>query len=221
MPSTHLPYPRHNFGKYPHLRDFIGVDESHDTQLDIDADGDLHFEFDLHLSEDETNSAIRNGTALKGKIAFNRNNIEEATVRTNFGFEVKVVGIQNLNRAIHGDLVAVELLDESEWLSSKLIEIADEDFDNKDDENGNLTGRTAESTTIQYKNLIDRIINTGLVPVGKIKGVVKRNLRNLAGQIKRLVPQKSGATYAEVGPVDPRYPNTLLLLSDVSMLLMI
>lgn len=31
---------------------------------------------------------------------------------TQFGFEVKVIGVQNLNRAIHGDHVAVELLPE-------------------------------------------------------------------------------------------------------------
>ena len=93
----------------------------------MDESNELYTPFEVHHDETELNSKIRTGELIRGKIAINRNNVEEATVRTKFGFEIKIVGLKNLNRCIHGDFVAIELLDESEWLEAKTLDLVDDD----------------------------------------------------------------------------------------------
>ena len=170
--------------------------------------------FETHLDETDLNSKIRTGELIRGKIAINRNNVEEATVRTKFGFEIKIVGLQNLNRCIHGDFVAIELLEESQWLEAKTLDLVDDDGALDDDKSDNRSQKTAATETKEFKSLVERVIKMGLCPTGKVNGIVRRDLRNLAGQMKRIV-KIGGVDYSEIGPVDPRYPNTLLLLADV------
>lgn len=94
-------------------------------------------------------------------------------------------------------------------MASKTIDLADDDLAVED---ADITSqRTAETETMEFRNLADRIIKMGLCPVGKVRGLVKRDLRNLAGQIKQII-EIGGVKYSEVGPVDPRFPNTLLQL---------
>lgn len=43
------------------------------------------------------------GQLIKGKLKFGRNTMNEATVMSQYGFEIKIIGSENCNRAIHGD----------------------------------------------------------------------------------------------------------------------
>lgn len=45
------------------------------------------------------------------------NTSEGKIIVRNFDFEIAIQGVQNLNRCFHGDIVAVEILPEKEWVS--------------------------------------------------------------------------------------------------------
>ena len=51
------------------------------------------------------------------------------TMTTSFGFDIKVVGKAENNRAIMGDIVAVRLHDECRWLSNKHVNLQEDDVD--------------------------------------------------------------------------------------------
>lgn len=198
--------------KFPHLQDFIGVDDTI-KDLNINEIEEISGDFEEHLEEIDLNSKIRVGSLIKGKLRFGRNNMNEATVMSQFGFEIKIVGEKDINRAIHGDQVGVELLDEEFWLSSKTVNMEDEDMIND-----GASENTAATQTVEFRNLVEKIKQLELCPVGRIKGIVKRNLRNLAGQVKRVVFERDGYFFAECQPVDPRYPSTILRLTNVRFL---
>jgi len=47
-----------------------------------------------------------------------RNDINDAVVFVpKYDIEIKIQGAQNINRGLHGDLVAVELLPEDQWVT--------------------------------------------------------------------------------------------------------
>ena len=55
---------------------------------------------------------IADGTAFRGKVKFNRFNSEQATIHSRvLNKEIIIQGLENINRSINGDIVAVELLD--------------------------------------------------------------------------------------------------------------
>jgi exoribonuclease R len=57
------------------------------------------------------------GNAFQGKIKFGRFNKNEASVTSSvLNKEIVIIGPANLNRAIHGDKVVVELQDPSQWI---------------------------------------------------------------------------------------------------------
>lgn len=201
-----------NLQKFPELQNFIGVDQTV-VDLDFNKYPEISTEFDSHLTEEEFLSMVRTGALLRGRIRISRNNIHEASLMSQFGFEVKVVGAEALNRAIHGDTVAVELFPEDQWLSAKHIDLKEDDMINENDDN--QSEKTAETSNIQFRNLVEKIKTLELCPLGKVKGVIKRNLRNLAGQVKREIFTENGISYGDCQPVDPRYPNTILRLHNV------
>ena len=143
----------------------------------------------------------------------NRNNINEGIVSTKFGFEVKIIDKANNNRAILGDVVAVRLLDESKWLNKKTIDIHDDD---QEDDDNRRSVSTADDR--KYGSLKERILKENLCPVGEIVGVIKRDLRNLAGQISKVLHTTDEKTYVLVDPVDPRYPSTILGVKSLAAL---
>jgi hypothetical protein len=49
--------------------------------------------FEEYLGEIDLHSKIRIGSLVKGPLKFSRNSQEEASVISQFGFEVKVIGV--------------------------------------------------------------------------------------------------------------------------------
>lgn len=57
---------------------------------------------------------VKAGDLFQGKIKIDRNDINDGTVYIpKYDFEIKIIGSSNLNRALHGDIAAIELLPES------------------------------------------------------------------------------------------------------------
>jgi exoribonuclease R len=169
----------------------------------------MTFVYSEHQDSASLDQGIRKGDFLKGKYRVNRNNPNEGVITTTFGFEVKIIGKSDNNRAILGDQVAVKLLDESKWLTNKTVDIQDDD---QAENETRLSTSTMEDK--RYKSLRDKIIKENITPVGVIVGVVKRDLRNLAGQVSRCIKATPEKSFVLVDPVDPRFPSTVLTVRN-------
>ena len=112
---------------YPNMVDYLGMDESDFSGENaiIIQNSEFLYSFKEHLDINETKNQIGLGNQLKGKQRISRNNPEEAIITTNFDFDIKIMGFENINRAINGDLVGVELQDEKDWLTVRNLDIDD------------------------------------------------------------------------------------------------
>ena len=128
--------------------------------------------FPEHLSVSKIHAGIKSGKLLQGTFQASRENYLEGSVSVQIDETEKWVliqGLQNLNRAVHGDSVAIEILPETEWsLPSGVVtdkEAAEEKVDN-----------------------IEPVINkakqeSDLRITAKVVGIVRRNWKTYCGTL--------------------------------------
>jgi hypothetical protein len=81
------------------------AEESNDVQM---LDNDF-----IHLSEAEMKQSIKQGNFFQGKIIFQPNTLSTANVKVHlFDKDVLVDNSERINRAYHGDIVCIEILNE-------------------------------------------------------------------------------------------------------------
>lgn len=57
---------------------------------------------------------MKSGDLFQGKIKIDRNDINDGSVFIpKYDFEIRIIGSLNLNRSLHGDVAAIELLPET------------------------------------------------------------------------------------------------------------
>jgi exosome complex exonuclease DIS3/RRP44 len=83
-----------------------------------------------------------------------------------------ISGRENLNRGVHGDVIAIQILPESEWKTSDSAEIIENDKDLPE---------------VLDKNAmdIDKPQDIDMIPCGRVVGIIKRNWRPFCGSIDR------------------------------------
>ncbi|XP_035719355.1 exosome complex exonuclease RRP44-like isoform X1 [Vespa mandarinia] len=133
--------------------------------------------FPCHLSPSELHYGIKNGKFFQGTFSVSKENFLEGSVNVD-GIEklILVQGRMGLNRAIDGDIVAIELLPEDQWSTPSDIVLQDEDeMDILDDE----------------KELNDPCIvkETERTPTGKIVGIIRRKWRQYCGILQPSIIQ--------------------------------
>ncbi|VDM62312.1 unnamed protein product [Angiostrongylus costaricensis] len=142
------------------------------------VDGKIIYE--NYLSHDEIDRGITQGTIKKGAFSVSRENYREAYVLVDPSTMTSwfVQGL-NCNRAIDGDIVAVQLLPEHDWtVPEKKVCLRDvEDFEVKaDDEVGNV--EKDEEPMRKHAKL-------AAMPTAKVVGIMKRNWRPYCGILMR------------------------------------
>lgn len=204
--------------KQEELRDFIGFSEGKYGQF-IEENPELGLRFTPHIPPQQLQPLVFSGALFRGKIKFNRTNPEEARVFSwALGREILIRGVLNTNRTLEGDFVAVELLDQSQWVGAQAqsgIGFGDDVNDAPDaDEERQKVG---ESEGI--RSLKERLKDLTVVPTGRVVGIVKRDLRNFAGEITREARCSDKEVMAGlVTLADARLPNILILSSNLSLL---
>ena len=197
------------------LKDFIGFNELKYKEFIINAK-ELKATHRVHLGLDQAMALSQQGSLFKGKIKFNRQNVEEARV---FSFvlnrEILIRGFENINRALEGDMVVVELMDESDWSKTQVrLNMAEDVNEVGEAEEATQTNNNCEKIN-QLKNKMQDLSTT---PTGRVLGIVKRDLRNFAGEIIREVKgSDSELTMGVVSLSDSRLANVLILSTDLSM----
>uniref|UniRef100_A0A672GXR6 Exosome complex exonuclease RRP44 n=1 Tax=Salarias fasciatus TaxID=181472 RepID=A0A672GXR6_SALFA len=175
----------------PELVDRLAL--SNDEKNEITSSKLLYPE---HLPLSRIQAGIKSGSFLQGTFRASRDNYLEATVfvqgEGEDGTEVLLQGLQNLNRAVHQDVVAVQLLPRNQWVAPSSVVLQDEGAakdDNVDEEEEENTESATESVR---------------KPTGKVVGIIKRNWRPFCGMLN--VSQIKESTRHLFTPADRRIP---------------
>ncbi|GAB1299143.1 Exosome complex exonuclease RRP44 [Apodemus speciosus] len=135
--------------------------------------------FSEHLPLSKLQQGIKSGSYLQGTFRASRENYLEATVWIHGDKEdekeILIQGLKHLNRAIHEDIVAVELLPKSQWVAPSSVVLHDEGQNEDDvekDEERELLLKTAVSEKM-------------LRPTGRVVGIIKRNWRPYCGMLSK------------------------------------
>lgn len=126
-------------------------------------------------------AGIKAGHLHQGHFNANQYNYLEGTVPVpSLTKPVLLVGRENMNRAVHGDVVAVEIFPESEWKSPG-DEVVDQESTLKNDDVEESGDEADENDTLVQarESRAIRAIHTpaGRQPTGRIVGIIKRNWR--------------------------------------------
>ncbi len=95
-----------------------------------------------------------------------------------------VQGYRNLNRAVHDDVVAVEILPEKDWATPFSLVI-----DDKDDDQGDLVIEQEET------GLVHPGVSSKKTPSCRIVAIIKRNWRQYCGILQESLPGVSKLIY--------------------------
>jgi len=145
------------------LIDHLSVQEKGDKTSTVH---DKKVMFDEHLSLYDIKMGVKSNRYHQGKFEASRENYLEGFVScTAYDKQVIVRGLKNLNRAVHEDVVAIEVFPKSQWVGSSGTVRLDEKMDEEEDLN---TMPDAESSIY-------------VRPTGRIIGIIKRNWRNYCG----------------------------------------
>ncbi|XP_058120010.1 exosome complex exonuclease RRP44 [Anopheles ziemanni] len=124
--------------------------------------------FPSHLTATQIHQGIKNATLMQGAFLASRENFLEGYVRVE-GVEkpVLIQGRLNLNRAVDGDVVAIEMLPEREWKAPSDVVLVDEQNDPGD--------MIEPDPTFNEKAQAER------EPTGRVVGIIKRKWRQYCG----------------------------------------
>ena len=160
-----------------------------------------------HLPTSKIMALIKAGSLHQGTLRVGRFHPFEGWVGSqSIGQDIFIRNKIDMNRAMDGDIVAVELLPESQWKAPK-SSIGTGDSDNEDEslESPHVAIIDPEEENIQSSSQVK--------PTGVIVGIIKRNWRS-RGYCGSLLPPKEGSQpYKDshgmsvlVCPIEKRYP---------------
>ncbi|XP_056008572.1 exosome complex exonuclease RRP44-like isoform X2 [Ostrea edulis] len=128
-----------------------------------------------HLPLSVIQKGLKAGKFRQGKFMASRENYTEANISVSE--EEKMVfiqGSQNLNRAVHDDIVAVEMLKEEDWsCPSSMILVHTEDKDDADEEENEENMKKPKKVPKELRQ-----------PTGRVVGIIKRNWRQYCGMLQ-------------------------------------
>ena len=162
----------------PELLDRIAAKDSTSAEISEKQVTDLSRKnkqiiFPEHMRLADVQSGLKSGRLFQGAFQASRENYLEANVFLNDNEkfpQVFIQGYKNLNRAVHDDIVAVEILPESEWATptSLVLEEAEQDV-------GDFVNEKEEDEQIINKPNVKRL------PSARVVGIIKRNWRQYCG----------------------------------------
>ena len=185
----------------PELVDRIAAKEKKDAEIDEMQVTDTtrknkQIIFPEHMRLADIQMGLKSGRLYQGSFQASRENYLEANVflHDNEKYpQLFVQGYKNLNRAVHDDIVAVELLPESEWATptSLILEEVEEDV-------GDYVNEREEDEQVINKPNVQKL------PSARIVGIIKRNWRPYCGMLQ--LSDMPDATRHLFMPAEKRIP---------------
>ncbi|QIX01936.1 hypothetical protein AMS68_007453 [Peltaster fructicola] len=206
------------------LRDYVsGLDDA-DRLLDMISqrnsvrDSKAELIYPDYMSVSAMLTGVKAGTLHQGTFNVSPYNYLEGSVHVPaFDRALLVIGRENSNRAVSGDIVVVEILPKEQWKAplQKVIEEEDvnknENADNEDDAEAVVTEQERRALQEEVKRTHAKGLDNQPRPTAKIVGVIKRNWRQYVGHIDRdsvRSDAKNGRSQQTVFliPMDKRIP---------------
>ncbi|KAF9134069.1 exosome catalytic subunit dis3 [Linnemannia schmuckeri] len=156
--------------------------------------------YDEHLSPAHVSNGIKSGKYLQGKLGISSHNYLEGSIYTKINGEegtILIVGRSNLNRAVDGDIIAVELLPKSEWRTTPTGVVVDEEEEQAEEESlkaeQEAAASAAKEDTVMAEPEDEKTATAAVEthkldtpqPCGKVVGIIRRNWRQYCGFIDR------------------------------------
>ena len=170
-----------------------------------------------HLSAASINADMKAGKLHQGSLRVGRFSPFEGWVGSeSIGQDIYIRNRVDMNRAMDGDIVAVELLPESQWKAPNTRIGVGEEVGAKSGDGGD-GGDDVKTTHVAMIDPDEEAVainmSSGSVkPTGVVVGIIRRNWR-ARGYCGSLLPPKEGVTYKDshtmsvlVCPVEKKYP---------------
>lgn len=177
-----------------------------------------------HLKMSEVLAGIKNKRFFQGVIRCNRDHALECHVLIHGVGDVKlpvlIQGREHINRAIDGDVVAIQLLPKAQWKKASDSFAAsgtaaadaledDEELDLEKDEaeRPEEIGMAEPTMALEQAVLIQSDLTLSIKPAGKVVGIIQRNWRKFCGSLEP--PRSVGAvqtSHCLVVPIDRKIP---------------
>ncbi|KAM6140224.1 exosome complex exonuclease RRP44 isoform 2-T2 [Pterocles gutturalis] len=163
--------------------------------------------FPEHIPLSKLQQGIKSGIYLQGTYRASRDNYLEATVwihgDAEENKEIIIQGLKHLNRAVHEDIVAVELLAKDEWVAPSSVVLQDDGQNEDDIENEE-----------EKENILKTSVNKDMLrPTGKVVGIIKRNWRPFCGMLSKS-QIKEGHFVKNLGSAGDKETETEVLLLE-------
>ncbi|PBK71312.1 RNB-domain-containing protein [Armillaria solidipes] len=122
-------------------------------------------------------AGVKAGDLHQGHFNANQYNYLEGSVSVQaFSKPILLVGREHMNRAVQGDVVAVEVFDEKEWMAPA-DEVVDQDTTLKNDDADDSGEEEEAVIDAESKMVSTSSSSSNKQPTGRIVGVIKRNWR--------------------------------------------
>ncbi|XP_075055918.1 exosome complex exonuclease RRP44 [Mixophyes fleayi] len=133
--------------------------------------------FSEHIPMSKLQQGIKSGTYIQGTFRASRENFLEATVwvhgDSEENKEIILQGLRNINRAMHEDIVAVQLLEKENWVAPSSVVLQDE-------------GESDDIESVEEKEKMLKTDEKSMAkPSGKVVGIIKRNWRPYCGMLSK------------------------------------
>ena len=173
-----------------------------------------------YFSLSKSMTGLKAGNLHQGIFNVSPYNYLEGSVSVSaFDKSLLILGRENSNRSVSGDVVVVEILPKSQWKSPS-TKIVDEDTLNKDEEaEGDdeeegrgivVTERERRALQDEVKKAHDSKAEDRLQPTARVVGVIKRNWRQYVGHVDATVGTASNKIRKQqtvfLRPMDKRIP---------------
>ncbi|ETL26443.1 hypothetical protein L916_19889, partial [Phytophthora nicotianae] len=210
--------------KFPELQDLLSASAAEEKELTAEGVSSTKGRgkkklYPVHLSAAELLAGIKNKRFFKGTIRCNRDHWLECHVLIHGANGVKIPvllqGREHINRAIDGDLVAIQLLPKDQWkkpsdsfaANGTAAAEAAEEADENEEVQPEPVGVAEPTVSLEQVALVQSDASQNAKPAGRVVGIIQRNWRKFCGSLE---PPRDGALNASgsclVVPVDRKVP---------------
>ncbi|KAI0060894.1 RNB-domain-containing protein [Artomyces pyxidatus] len=184
--------------KASQLLDLLAATDSEALEPTVAAGGRGAI-YEDYLPTGELAAGIKAGKLHQGHFNANQFNYLEGSVSVPaFEKRILLVGRENMNRSVDGDIVVVEVFDEKEWKApadeviDQEVTLKNDDVEDSDEEGDNNEAIVEERKALKTEEAARRAAEKQ--PTGRVVGIIKRNWRAYVCHIDSTSLTSSNAT---------------------------
>jgi exosome complex exonuclease DIS3/RRP44 len=177
--------------------------------------------YPAHLKASEVEAGLKDKSLVQGVLRMNINTCMYGSINSGIG-EVEIAGRLSMNRAIDGDVVAIELLDDAEEAATESAEKkARTAVGASDLSSGAKTSSITDA--LREQQIGSAATDKGSRKKGRVVGIIKRNWREYCGTLRPLLANRKaqgveGKAERVFIPADSRVPNVFVQTRNSSTL---